>query len=142
MMNEEDIKNIIANEMVNCSGDEWVNRKNLAMSYYNGHEPRPSGIKGRSEVVSTDVADACHWLLPNIVEWTATDGILRDFSLGLLLVFNCVIIVYFIFTLVHARLVWYGWLPHPATSAVTDALAAGPAPPAVPDNGGESGRLR
>ena len=68
MMNEEDIKNIIANEMVNCSGDEWVNRKNLAMSYYNGHEPRPSGIKGRSEVVSTDVADACHWLLPNIVE--------------------------------------------------------------------------
>jgi hypothetical protein len=68
MMNEEDIKNIIANEMVNCSGDEWVNRKNLAMSYYNGHEPRPSGVKGRSEVVSTDVADACHWLLPNIVE--------------------------------------------------------------------------
>ena len=68
MMNEEDIKNIIANEMVNCTGDEWVNRKNVAMSYYNGHEPRPSGIKGRSEVVSTDVADACHWLLPNIVE--------------------------------------------------------------------------
>ena len=68
MMEEDDIKAIISNEMSNCSGDEWVNRKRLAMDYYNGHEPKPSGIKGRSEVVSTDVSDAVEWLIPNIIE--------------------------------------------------------------------------
>ena len=68
MMEEDDIKAIISNEMSNCSGDEWVDRKRLAMAYYNGHEPRPSGIKGRSEVVSTDVSDAVEWLIPNIIE--------------------------------------------------------------------------
>jgi len=68
MMEEDDIKAIISNEMSNCSGDEWVDRKRLAMAYYEGHEPRPSGIKGRSEVVSTDVSDAVEWLIPNIIE--------------------------------------------------------------------------
>jgi hypothetical protein len=68
MMEEDDIKAIISNEMSNCSGDEWVDRKRLAMDYYNGHEPKPSGIKGRSEVVSTDVSDAVEWLIPNIIE--------------------------------------------------------------------------
>ena len=68
MMEEDDIKAIISNEMSNCSGDEWVDRKRLAMAYYQGHEPKPSGIKGRSEVVSTDVSDAVEWLIPNIIE--------------------------------------------------------------------------
>ena len=68
MMDEDEIKGIISNEMANCAGDEWVQRKRLALDYYNGHEPKPSGIKGRSEVVSTDVADAVEWILPNIVE--------------------------------------------------------------------------
>jgi len=67
MMDEDEIKGIISNEMANCAGDEWVQRKRLALDYYHGHEPRPSGIKGRSEVVSTDVADAVEWILPNIV---------------------------------------------------------------------------
>lgn len=68
MMDEDEIKAIISNEMMNCAGDEWVNRKQVAMDYYHGRLPAPSGIKGRSEVVSTDVADAVEWILPNIVE--------------------------------------------------------------------------
>lgn len=68
MMEEDEIKAIVSNEMMNCAGDEWVNRKEIANEYYHGRYPKPSGIKGRSEVVSTDVADAVHWLLPNIVE--------------------------------------------------------------------------
>ena len=68
MMEEDEIKAIVSNEMTNCAGDEWVNRKEIANEYYHGRYPQPSGIKGRSEVVSTDVADAVHWLLPNIVE--------------------------------------------------------------------------
>lgn len=68
MMEESEIINIISNEMTNCVGDEWVSRKEIANHYYHGRYPQPSGIKGRSEVVSTDVADAVHWLLPNIVE--------------------------------------------------------------------------
>ena len=68
MMEEDEIKSIVSNEMMNCAGDEWVNRKEVANEYYHGRYPQPSGIKGRSEVVSTDVADAVHWLLPNIVE--------------------------------------------------------------------------
>ena len=104
------------------------------------YQPFHSNKLNRVEQLSL-VTAVITLLLPNIVEWTATDGILRDFSLGLLLVFNCVIIAYFICTLVHARFVWYGWLPHHATSAVADARAAGPAPPAVPDDGGESGTL-
>jgi len=68
MMNEEEIKGIISSEMANCSGDELIHRKRLALDYYHGREPKPLGIKGRSEVVSTDVSDAVEWLLPNIVE--------------------------------------------------------------------------
>ena len=67
-MDEDEIKSIISNEMMNCAGDEWVSRKEMAMEYYLGRLPAPSGIKGRSEVVSTDVCDAVEWILPNIVE--------------------------------------------------------------------------
>ena len=105
------------------------------------YQPFHSNKLNRVEQLSL-VAAVITLLLPNIVEWTATGAVSRDLSLGLLLFFNCVIIAYFICTLVHARFVWYGWLPHHATSAVADARAAGPAPSAVPDDGGESGILR
>ena len=68
MMTEDDIKAIVAGEMSNCVSDELVNAKRDAMRYFEGELPAPSGIMGRSSVVSTDVADACEWLLPNIVE--------------------------------------------------------------------------
>ena len=68
MMNEDDIKAIISDEMSNAQNDELVQIKRTAMGYYAGDLPAPSGIMGRSAVVSTDVADAVEWLLPNIVE--------------------------------------------------------------------------
>ena len=68
MMTEDDIKSIVASEMSNCVSDELLNTKRDAMRYFNGELPAPSGIMGRSSVVSTDVADAVEWLLPNIVE--------------------------------------------------------------------------
>ena len=68
MLEESEIKAIIAAEMSNASSDELVNKKRDAEKYYYGQLPAPSGVKGRSSVVSTDVADAIEWLLPNVVE--------------------------------------------------------------------------
>ena len=68
MLEESEILSIIAAEISNCSNDVLVNKKRTATQYYNGELPAPSGIKGRSSVVSTDVADGISWLLPNIVE--------------------------------------------------------------------------
>ena len=68
MLREDDIKAIISNEMTSCQSDDLVHKKLEATRYFNGELPAPSGIMGRSSVVSTDVADAVEWLLPNIVE--------------------------------------------------------------------------
>jgi hypothetical protein len=68
MMSEDDIKGIIAGEMTNASSDLLLAKKIEATRYYNGELPAPSGIMGRSAVVSTDVCDAVEWLLPNLVE--------------------------------------------------------------------------
>ena len=124
----------------------WPVQCTLPLSYpsylpFCRYQPYHSNKLNRVEQLSL-VTAVITLLLPNIMERTATGALSRDLSLGLLLFFNCVIIAYFICTLVHARFVSYGWFPHHATSAVADARAAGPAPPAVPDDGGESGRLR
>ena len=68
MLDKDEIISIIAAEMSNASNDKLVAKKRQATAYYHGLEPAGSDIKGRSTVVSTDVADAVEWLLPNIVE--------------------------------------------------------------------------
>ena len=69
MMNEEDILAAIAGEIEQCSeSDHWLARKREATAYYEGHLPAPPDIRGRSAVVSTDVADSVEWILPSIVE--------------------------------------------------------------------------
>ena len=68
MLDKNEIISIIAAEMSNAGSDELVNKKRQATRYYHGLEPAGTDIKGRSTVVSTDVADAVEWLLPNIVE--------------------------------------------------------------------------
>ena len=68
MLEEDDILGIISAEMANSTNDRLVSKKRTALAYYKGEEPVGSDIKGRSSVVSTDVADAVEWLLPNIVE--------------------------------------------------------------------------
>jgi hypothetical protein len=69
MMNEEDILAAIAGEIEQCSeSDQWLARKREAQSYYDGQLPLPPDTRGRSSVVSTDVADSVEWILPSIVE--------------------------------------------------------------------------
>ena len=63
MLDKDEIMGIIAAEMSNAGNDELVQKKRVATAYYHGLEPAGSDIKGRSSVVSTDVADACEWLL-------------------------------------------------------------------------------
>ena len=68
MLDKDEIIGIVASEMTNSSNDRLVQKKRQATAYFHGLEPAGSDIKGRSTVVSTDVADAVEWLLPNIVE--------------------------------------------------------------------------
>ena len=69
MMNEEDILAVVASEIENCGeSDNWVERKRLAAAYYDGDLPAAPDTRGRSSVVSTDVADSVEWILPSIVE--------------------------------------------------------------------------
>ena len=68
MMDLDEIKGILGAEITNCGNDELVSRKHIANEYYRGDLPAAPDIKGRSSVVSTDVADACEWLLPNVIE--------------------------------------------------------------------------
>ena len=69
MMDETDILAIISEEMDNCSlSDDWVEKKRTAEDYYDGTLPRAPETKGRSGVVSTDVADSVEWIMPPIIE--------------------------------------------------------------------------
>ncbi len=68
MLDKDEIISIIAAEMSNAGNDQLVAKKRQATAYYHGLEPAPLDVNGRSSVVSTDVADAVEWLLPNIVE--------------------------------------------------------------------------
>jgi hypothetical protein len=68
MMNIDEIKGILTGEMSNCNEQLLVERKRTSEKYYQGDLPLPPDIKGRSGVVSTDVADCVEWLMPNIIE--------------------------------------------------------------------------
>ena len=68
MMDLDEIKGILAAEISNCDEEFLVERKRTAERYYDGELPLPPDIRGRSAVVSTDVADCVEWLLPNIIE--------------------------------------------------------------------------
>ena len=69
-MSEDDIKAIVASEMSNCTSDELVNALSATpCAILRATLPAPSvGSWAGPSVVSTDVADAVEWLLPNIVE--------------------------------------------------------------------------
>ena len=69
MMDETEILAAIAGEIEQCSeSDYWLAKKREAQAYYDGHLPVAPDIRGRSSVVSTDVADSVEWILPSIVE--------------------------------------------------------------------------
>ena len=68
MVDLEDLKAAIASEMQSTLSNELVEKKRLALEYYNGNLPAKLDTAGRSGVVSTDVADSIEWLIPNICE--------------------------------------------------------------------------
>ena len=68
-MDETEILAAISEEMSHCGlSNEWLEKKRTAESYYAGELPRAPDIKGRSGVVSTDVADSVEWIMPPIIE--------------------------------------------------------------------------
>jgi len=69
VMGEDEILAVIAEEMESTDrSDKWVAKKRTAEDYYNGELPRAPDIKGRSGVVSTDVADSVEWIMPAVIE--------------------------------------------------------------------------
>ena len=69
MMDETEILAAVSEEMSHCElSNEWLEKKRTAEAYYAGDLPRPPETKGRSGVVSTDVADSVEWIMPPIIE--------------------------------------------------------------------------
>ena len=67
MLDIEELKSAIASEMESSLSNGLVEKKRLAMEYYNGNLPAKLDTAGRSGVVSTDVADSIEWLIPSII---------------------------------------------------------------------------
>ena len=68
-MDETEILAAVSEEMAHCElSNEWLDKKRTAEAYYAGDLPRPPETKGRSGVVSTDVADSVEWIMPPIIE--------------------------------------------------------------------------
>lgn len=64
MLNDNDIISILKNELDNSIKDvDYV----TPLSYYLGN-PLGNEIEGRSKVISTDVADAIEWIMPQIMK--------------------------------------------------------------------------
>lgn len=68
MLSKEDILSIITTGLSNSNGG-YNNEQSLeeSLSYYLGL-PNGTEVEGRSQVVSTDVADAIEWILPQVMK--------------------------------------------------------------------------
>jgi len=77
---EFELKNIISKEIVNSLGYMGGNlsaQRKKSLEYYMG-EPLGTEIDGRSQVVSTDVADTIETILPNLLKiFTASDQVIK-----------------------------------------------------------------
>ena len=75
-VSELELKNIISQEINNSMGYMGGNlsaQRKKSLEYYMG-EPLGTEIDGRSQVVSTDVADTIETILPNLLKiFTASD---------------------------------------------------------------------
>ena len=71
MLDDKEILSILGDELNASAGgneNEFIdsNRK-AALAYYLG-QPNGTEVEGRSQVVSTDVADAIEWIMPEVME--------------------------------------------------------------------------
>ena len=77
---EFELKNIISKEIVNSlgyMGGNLSSQRKKSLEYYMG-EPLGTEIDGRSQVVSTDVADTIETILPNLLKiFTASDQVIK-----------------------------------------------------------------
>lgn len=69
MISEEKILSIIANELQQAEINRLDGMTSLekSLDYYLGN-PNGSEVEGRSQVVSTDVADAIEWIMPQVMK--------------------------------------------------------------------------
>jgi hypothetical protein len=79
-MSESDLKVVLGAEIGDAlafAGGELAEQRRKALDYYLG-EPFGNEIEGRSQVVSTDVADTIEWILPSLLRiFTASDEVVR-----------------------------------------------------------------
>lgn len=85
-MNDDALKSIINGELDNALGigtGQLANERRRALEYYKGKatgELAPSGIVGRSTVVSTDVLEAVEWMLPALIRMFTQQKTLAEFT--------------------------------------------------------------
>lgn len=79
-MSEQELKAIVASEIADATafaGGRLAEERRRALDYYLG-EPFGNEQEGRSQVVSTDVADTVEWILPSLLRiFTGGDEVVR-----------------------------------------------------------------
>ncbi len=79
-LTELELKSIVTSELSDAAGyvgGELSDQRAKAMDYYLG-EPFGNEMEGRSQVVSTDVADTIEWILPSLLKtFAASDQAVR-----------------------------------------------------------------
>ncbi len=79
-MSEQELKAIVSAEIADATafaGGRLAEERRKALDYYLG-EPFGNEQEGRSQVVSTDVADTVEWILPSLLRiFTAGDEVVR-----------------------------------------------------------------
>lgn len=79
-MSEQELKAIVAAEIADATafaGGRLAEERRRALDYYLG-EPFGNEQEGRSQVVSTDVADTVEWILPSLLRiFTGGDEVVR-----------------------------------------------------------------
>jgi len=78
-MDKDQILSIVANELTQAGADYdsyLSGNREKALDYYLGN-PRGDEQEGRSKVISTDVADAIEWIIPQIIEALVKGPIVR-----------------------------------------------------------------
>jgi len=83
MLTEVDILNIVGAELTQSSTGTYAGQldsnREQALDYYLGELPGPAP-DGRSQAVSTDVADAIEWILPQIIKELVSKGPIITFN--------------------------------------------------------------
>lgn len=83
MLDDQSILQIVGAELTNSTSGQYNTEidgnREKSLSYYLGNLPGPAE-EGRSQVVSTDVADAIEWILPQIVKAMVSKGPIITFD--------------------------------------------------------------